>query len=107
MIVFEEFSQCWSLPKGHMEAGETEMQTALRELWEETGLTAQLEPDKTATIQYPISPIAQKQVVFFLGQVSGTPKTRAGEIDGFRWVKAEELQDYLFPDTIAACAPLL
>ena len=23
LIVFEQFSQCWSLPKGHMEAGET------------------------------------------------------------------------------------
>ena len=107
LIVFEAFSQCWSLPKGHMEAGETEMETALRELYEETGLTAQLSPDKTATVEYPISPIARKQVVFFLGQVSGTPKTRAGEIEHFQWVKAEELPHYLFPDTIAACAPLL
>ena len=38
LLVFETFSQCWSLPKGHVEAGETDQQTALRELYEETGL---------------------------------------------------------------------
>lgn len=107
LIVFEQFSQCWSLPKGHMEAGETEAETALRELFEETGLTARLDAGKTATIEYPISPIARKQVVFFPGQVSGTPRTRAGEIDGFKWVRAGELQDYLFPDTVEACAKLI
>ena len=30
----------WSFPKGHMEEGETEVQTALREVKEETGATA-------------------------------------------------------------------
>lgn len=107
LVVFEQFSQCWSLPKGHMEAGETEAQTALRELFEETGLTAVLDTGRHATIEYPISPIARKQVVFFPGQVSGTPRTRAGEIESFRWVSEDELREYLFPDTYAACAQLL
>lgn len=107
LIVFEQFSQCWSLPKGHMEAGETEAETALRELFEETGLTAQLDTGKSATIEYPISPICKKQVVFFPGRVSGTPKARPGEIEGFKWVKAEQLKDYLFPDTAEACRTLM
>ena len=107
LIVFEQFSKCWSLPKGHMEAGETETETALRELFEETGLSAELDTSKTATIEYPISPIARKQVVFFLGQISGTPKAQDGEIEGFKWVKAGELKNYLFPDTVEACAGLI
>lgn len=32
----------WSLPKGHVEAGETVEQAALREVLEETGLTARI-----------------------------------------------------------------
>ncbi|MBO5323173.1 MAG: NUDIX domain-containing protein [Oscillospiraceae bacterium] len=107
LLVYEHFSQCWSLPKGHMEACETETETALRELFEETGLTAELDVAKTATIEYPISAIARKQVVFFLGQVEGTPLPRQGEIENCKWVKAEELKDHLFADTVEACSHLL
>ena len=107
LIVFEQFSQCWSLPKGHMEAGETEVETALRELWEETGLAAELQEEKRAVIEYPISAVSRKQVIVFLGKVSSDPVPRPGEIEGFRWVKAEQLKDYLFPDTVESCASLL
>lgn len=107
LMVYESFSQCWSLPKGHMEPGETEEQTALRELFEETSLTAQLDTSHRTVIEYPTSSKSRKQVVFFPGQVSGTPKHREGEIEILRWVSAGELSDYLFPDTFAAIAPLL
>lgn len=107
LLVFEQFSQCWSLPKGHMEAGETEAETALRELFEETGLTAQLDSTKKATIEYPIGEKGRKQVVFFPGKVSGTPKVRQGEIERYKWVSAEELESYLFPDTVQACMRLI
>lgn len=107
LLVFESFSKCWSLPKGHMEAGETEEMTALRELEEETGLTAKLDTDRSAAIEYPISKVARKQVVFYLGQVSGEPRARPGEIETFKWVTAGELRDYLFPDTAEACYTLL
>ena len=65
LLVFETYSKCWSLPKGHIEAGETDVQAALRELYEETGMTAILDVSKTAAIEYPISDFARKQVVFF------------------------------------------
>ena len=107
LLVFESYSKCWSLPKGHMEAGETEEQTALRELFEETGLTATLDTTQFTSIRYPISSFAWKEVVFYLGEVAGCPKARDGEIDGLKWVTADELKDYLFPDTYEACKTLL
>lgn len=107
LLVFETHSQCWSLPKGHIEAGETDVQAALRELFEETGLTAKLDTTRVASIAYPISSFARKQVDFFLGEVDGTPRVRDGEIEKYKWVTAEELQDYLFPDTYEACKSLL
>ena len=97
----------WEIPGGHIEPGETSDQAAFRELWEETGLTARLDTTRQAVIEYPISPIARKQVVFFPGLVTGSPRTREGEIEAFRWVPAEELGNYLFPDTVAAIGSLL
>lgn len=113
LVVFEAYSQCWSLPKGHMEAGETEEQTALRELFEETGLTAALDTGRRAVIEYaltreyPRSPTPRKQVVIFSGQAEGIPKAQEGEIQRCKWVTAGELKDYLFPDTVEAISPLL
>lgn len=107
LLVFESFSKCWSLPKGHMEAGETEAETAQRELFEETGLTAQLDTSRSASIEYPIFGFARKQVIFFLGEVEGAPRVREGEIDKFKWVAAEELKEYLFPDTSEVCLQLI
>lgn len=107
LIVFEQHSKCWSLPKGHMEPGETEIQTALRELKEETGLNARIDPSARATVEYPVSPVSQKQVVFFLGEANGIPRVREGEIDTFRWIRAESFSHYLHPDTAAACELLL
>jgi RimJ/RimL family protein N-acetyltransferase/8-oxo-dGTP pyrophosphatase MutT (NUDIX family) len=107
LLVFETYSQCWSLPKGHVEAGESDVQTALRELHEETGLSAELDVSRCASIEYPIFGSARKQVVFFLGQVKGEPRVREGEIDKYKWVAAKELKVYLLPDTVAACTELL
>lgn len=107
LIVFEQHSQCWSLPKGHMEPGETEIQTALREIKEETGLTARITTKASVTVEYPISPVSKKQVVFFLGEVSGIPRVLDGEIEAFRWIKADSLSNYLHPDTATACNTLI
>lgn len=107
LLIFETFSKCWSLSKGHIEAGETDVQTALRELHEETGLTAKLDTSRSASIEYPISSFARKEVVFYLGEVVGVPQVREGEIEKYKWVTAEELKDYLFPDTFEACKELL
>lgn len=42
----------WSFPKGHMEAGETEEDTARREIKEETGLDVLLDTGFRETVNY-------------------------------------------------------
>ncbi len=58
----------WGFPKGHMEAGEQEMQTAAREIWEETGLRVRFLEGFRQEDQYEIPKRRiSKQVVYFLG----------------------------------------
>ena len=107
LLVYEKRSKIWSLPKGHMEAGETEVQTALRELYEETGLSAQLDLNASVSVSYPVGPRSEKEVVFYLGEVSGDETMQEDEIEHYHWVSLPELKDYLFPDTVALLEKLL
>ena len=38
----DRFEEAWQMPQGGVDAGETPKEAALRELWEETGVTADL-----------------------------------------------------------------
>ena len=57
-------------PKGHMETGESEFETAIRELKEETGVEVKIISDFRYQIEYPLPrvPNAIKQSVYFLGK---------------------------------------
>ena len=106
-LILLQTNNCWSFPKGHMEPWETEEETALRELFEETGLTATICPSARAVSEYPVNPLVWKQTVLFPGQVRGDVIPQQSEVLDHRWVRAEELKDYLHPDTYEVCAPLL
>ena len=58
-----------SLPKGHMEEGETEEETAAREILEETNLTVYIDNVFRHEVTYSPEPGVQKTVVFFLATV--------------------------------------
>lgn len=107
LLLFQRWSKSWSCPKGHMDAGETEEQTALRELREETGLTATLVDGARAAVEYRLTSTSRKQVVLFLGEVRGDLHLQAREIEDYAWVKPESLDRYLHPDSAAACRSLL
>lgn len=107
LLLFQRGSRTWSFPKGHMEAGETEQQTALRELFEEAGFRTKLVPSARAATEYRISSAARKQVVLFPGEVHGGPRLQAKEIESCRWVKPGELEQYLLPQVASAAKALL
>lgn len=55
----------WAFPKGHVEKGETEEETALREIREETGLRVKLKTDFRRSVSYSPKPGTEKLVVYF------------------------------------------
>lgn len=58
----------WGFPKGHVEEGETERQTALREVYEETGLSVELLNGFREEEQYSPRTNMLKTVVYFLAE---------------------------------------
>ena len=55
-------------PKGHIERGETEFETALREIYEETSLNVILKADFKEEYEYHINGFISKRVVYFLAE---------------------------------------
>ena len=106
-LIVLQTNHCWSFPKGHMEAFESETETALRELFEETGLRADLLPVPGITFQYPVNSLTTKQVILFPGPVRGELALRESEILDSRWVPLEDLSHYFRPDTARLCTEYL
>jgi bis(5'-nucleosidyl)-tetraphosphatase len=84
LIISHNSDGHWGFPKGHVEEGENEEETALREIYEETGLTVKLTGGFRTSIEYPIKQEIMKEVVFFLA------KTKQHTVN----IQLEELQDY-------------
>ncbi len=83
------------LPKGHMEPGESEAECALRELEEETGISAdniQLDAEFRFATSYPVWPErfggekCEKTTVIFLGRLLQEVSINVTEHVGFKWV---------------------
>ncbi len=82
----------WSFPKGHVEGAETEVETALREVREETGLHVSLQQGFRHTVEYYPKPGVKKQVVYFLGKAlpNESAVRQEIEISELKWVEWDE-----------------
>ena len=68
-VIIRSRSGAYGFPKGHCEEGETEEDTALREIWEETGLRVRLLSDFRCADCYRLPQKPEwKQVVYFLAE---------------------------------------
>jgi len=79
----------WSFPKGHVESGETETETALREIKEETGIDVIIDPTFRETVTYFPRKDSQKIVVYFIAKAKNFDYVRQeSEIAEIKWVDA-------------------
>lgn len=102
-LVIQHNAGHWAFPKGRAEKGETHIETARRELREETGIK-----DVTLNTEHIFeeryfktkwrdrSKIIEKTVRYYLGDVSNPRvKVQKEEVQDYRWATYEEARDLI------------
>lgn len=86
----------WAFPKGHVENNETEVETALREIKEETSLIVTIDDGFKVINEYQPTRYSIKEVVYFMAR-SDTDKVfvQQAEIDNYRWCLYDEAIDLI------------
>ena len=86
LLIKNRRSAHWGFPKGHVETGENDHQTAYREVLEETGIRINIHPDFITKSQYTIQGKVEKNVNIFLAATQDTQTI----------IQKEEIEDYIW-----------
>lgn len=91
LLVKNHNGRYWSFPKGHMELNETEKETAVREIKEETNLDVKIIDGFREVSDYCPFGNIKKRVVFFLAQAfTDDVIDQPEEIDSHIWVDIQQ-----------------
>ena len=81
----------WAFPKGHVEANETEIETALREIKEETNLEVEINQNIREITTYSPKENVIKDVIYFAAtNPTGNIKLQEEEVSEYAWLDLEE-----------------
>lgn len=85
----------WAFPKGHIDKGETEEETALREIYEETGLKVKIISGFEESYEYEFDNFdgkhIEKKAIFFIAEsYETTIKLMEKEHKNFKWLDYNE-----------------
>ena len=90
-LIIKMLNGNWGFPKGHTEDQETDIQTAIREVMEETGINIEILDGFKKSIKYIPFPEVLKEVIFFIGITEEEKVTiDRDEIEDYMWCSYEE-----------------
>lgn len=77
----------WGLPKGHVEKGETEEETAIREVKEETNIDVEVNTNYRYTMVYSPKEDVEKEVIYFIAKnINKNCKPQIEEVQDIKWL---------------------
>ncbi len=86
LLVKSKGGESCGFPKGHVEAGESETETALRETLEETSITVNINDKFRYEMSYQMDNGNKKTVVFFLANFQDQTPKRNGNFEDFDYL---------------------
>lgn len=107
LLILQKSGNFWGFPKGHVEDGESEIETALREVKEEIGITVKILDEK---YRYETNYIIEsrqidKTSIFYLAEpIDDTVElvNQEAEVLDSKWFSVDEAYDMIpFDDTIS------
>lgn len=86
----------WGFPKGHVEKGENEKETAIREIYEETGLQVNLIDGLRISVEYSPKEGVMKEVVFFLAKTQDqSVHIQLDEVKDYKWASFQHTKQII------------
>lgn len=99
VLLIQQTEGHWGFPKGHMELGETEIETAKREVKEETNIDVEINKDKRYVLEYTTDKGIFKEVVLFIAKkINGDERYQASEIKTMEWLTYKDAIDRITYD---------
>ncbi len=96
LLIKNKRSAHWGFPKGHVERGESNEQTAMREVLEETGIHIKILPGFAVKSDYMIQGKVEKTVTIYLAKTKDTQTIiQREEIENYMWLNYDKAMDTL------------
>ena len=101
VLLVQQNEGWWGFPKGHVEEGETEIETAIREVKEETNIDVIPDGTKRYVQEYMLNNGILKQVVLFVAtKISNNIKAQESEVQNIKWFDFKEAAEIItYEDT--------
>jgi len=91
VLLIQQTQGHWGFPKGHVEEGETEAETAKREVKEETNVDVEIDESKRYVETYKMPNGVMKDVIYFVAKpIGGEIKKQEEEVKNIKWLTFEE-----------------
>ena len=101
VLLIKQTKGHWGLPKGHVEENETEKETALREVKEETNYDVEIIGDYRFVERYITDTKIDKEVVYFIAKkVGGNAEKQEAEVTDIKWCSFDEAIDTVTFDNL-------
>ena len=94
VLMVRQTNGVFGFPKGHVEETETEIETAKREVKEETNIDVEVEPTNRFVISYMASNDILKEVIYFIAKPLHEFEIikQEKEIKEINWINIEEVE---------------